>query len=606
MESTKEGCIKNILLIGKTGCGKSTLANVLTNTYDFKESYSAKSETKNVQAAEFKHDGVKFRVIDTIGIDDTDLPQEQVLYQILQGATYYIEKGLDYIFFVFNSSVRFNREEKRVYELFEGETIFGERLGDYATIIMTRYSKFKSPERCEEYKRSLNDNQFASEIAIKCEDVIFIDNDRPEDREESRRILLNYLITCKKEDSYKPNGSLADFCKIVNVFDLFIEEMNEKINKLFEIFKSLEKMLPNLENNRKKTIDCIETNKMELSKELMNLSNNNDNNIILSGLSTTLLRYSELGFLGAAANTAILTAIASSPMSLLIVIAPMIPLWVNSFLYIHNGNLANSKEKKLHKEFSDIMNEDYEGIKMLIVNLNELNKIHEDIKDIIERYRISQYKKEKIDKNKIEIFDEIITENFEVKKLNHNEKEYDYSNFSTIEYIKDDFLGFLGYIIPFFPLSGIRGLVALFNKSFNSQQVTEEEVSKKTFCKKTFSDMENITKSLEEGLSYIKELRSNIDDKIEKCNKAKEDIGSILKHQKLDSLQDQDQKLDSLQRQKLNSLQDQKLDNLQNQNLDNLQNQKFDNLQEMQNYQFDIEFAPFDEAKLALYNEYKI
>ncbi|CAG8725156.1 16232_t:CDS:2 [Dentiscutata erythropus] len=598
MESTKEGCIKNILLIGKTGHGKSTIANVLTNTNDFKESNNANSETKNLQAAEFEYDGVKYRVVDTIGIDDTDLPQEQVLCRILEGAAYYIEEGLDYIFFVLNSTVKFTKEEKGVYKLLEGETIFGEKLGDYTTIIMTRYSEFKSPEKCEEYKQSLNGNKFASEITIKCEDVIFIDNGRPEEREESRSILLNYLIACKKKDSYKPNGSLADFCKIVNEFDLLIEEMSEENIKLFEVFKNLEKMLPNLENNRKKTIDCIETNKKKLSKELINLSNKDANNTILSGFGT-FLAYSGVGFGvfgAAAANTAALTAIASSPISLLIVIAPIIPLWVSSFLNIHNSNLANSKEKKLHKEFNDIMNEDYEGIKKFIVNLNELNKIREDLEDIVERFKASQYKKEEIDKNKIKKFNDIITENFKVKEL--KEKVYDYSNFSTIEYIKDDFLRILGYFKLVLPYFNVRELRMLYNKVHNSQRVTEEEVSKKTFCKKTFSDMENITKSLEEGLSYIKELRSNIDDKIEKCNKAKEDIGN--------SLQDQNQKLDSLQRKKLNSLQDQKLDSLQNQKLGNLQDQKFDNLQEMQNYQFDIEFAPFDETKLTLYNEYKI
>ena len=41
----------NIVLIGKTGKGKSTLANVLTGTSNFQESDSAISETKEINTA---------------------------------------------------------------------------------------------------------------------------------------------------------------------------------------------------------------------------------------------------------------------------------------------------------------------------------------------------------------------------------------------------------------------------------------------------------------------------------------------------------------------------------------------------------------------------
>src|SRR2546421_11172027 len=51
--------IKNILLIGRTGRGKSTLANVLVNKNDnfeevFKESSESVSETRNVKGESFE------------------------------------------------------------------------------------------------------------------------------------------------------------------------------------------------------------------------------------------------------------------------------------------------------------------------------------------------------------------------------------------------------------------------------------------------------------------------------------------------------------------------------------------------------------------------
>jgi len=49
--------IKTILLIGRTGNGKSTLANVVSGTNKFTESEFAVSETKKIAEHTFNYEG---------------------------------------------------------------------------------------------------------------------------------------------------------------------------------------------------------------------------------------------------------------------------------------------------------------------------------------------------------------------------------------------------------------------------------------------------------------------------------------------------------------------------------------------------------------------
>ncbi|CAG8776152.1 19639_t:CDS:10 [Gigaspora margarita] len=131
---------KNILLIGKTGNGKSTLANVLTGTNLFKESDSAVSETKEINSEEFECEGVNYRIIDTIGMDDnTGLTNEEILEKVAQ-ATYSMKEGISQIMFV--TSGRFDRSEMLAYSLLKG-TIFDEKIAKYTTIVRTRSPRFE-------------------------------------------------------------------------------------------------------------------------------------------------------------------------------------------------------------------------------------------------------------------------------------------------------------------------------------------------------------------------------------------------------------------------------------------------------------------------------
>lgn len=74
--------VRKILLIGNTGNGKSTLANVLTQTNAFAESSGRTSQTKEPKLVQFNHEDIAYEVIDTVGLNDTGQDQFEVLEKL--------------------------------------------------------------------------------------------------------------------------------------------------------------------------------------------------------------------------------------------------------------------------------------------------------------------------------------------------------------------------------------------------------------------------------------------------------------------------------------------------------------------------------------------
>jgi GTPase Era involved in 16S rRNA processing len=90
---------RTVLLIGKTGNGKSTVGNVLAGAHVFAESAKAASETKHAQVHYVTIEGVQYKIVDTIGIGDTELTQEAVCMRIAD-ACVECKDGINQVLFV--------------------------------------------------------------------------------------------------------------------------------------------------------------------------------------------------------------------------------------------------------------------------------------------------------------------------------------------------------------------------------------------------------------------------------------------------------------------------------------------------------------------------
>ena len=135
---------KIILLIGRSGRGKSTLANVVTNTNNFKESSGSVSETKEIQFEKFEDtdNKIKYSIIDTPGIGDTKMSDSEVL-NIIAKAVYLGREGISQVFFV--NDGRFDQYEMATYDLLR-TIIFDKDITDYTTIVRTRFPEFRDED----------------------------------------------------------------------------------------------------------------------------------------------------------------------------------------------------------------------------------------------------------------------------------------------------------------------------------------------------------------------------------------------------------------------------------------------------------------------------